>query len=45
MARRSETIEDPERGYNGRVSRAALLEAGQIITTQFLRNLPTLAAA
>jgi len=32
-------------GYKGRVSREAILEAGQIVTEQFLNQLPDLVAA
>ena len=40
-----ETVETLVAGYNGRVSPEAIAEASQIITQQFLRALPELAAA
>src|SRR5262245_36807252 len=40
-----ESLEEIVAGYRGRVSREAILEAGRIVTTQFLTTLPELAAA
>jgi uncharacterized protein (DUF433 family) len=40
-----ESLDEVVAGYRGRVSREAILEAGRIVTTQFLTTLPELAAA
>ncbi len=40
-----ESLEDVVAGYRGRVTREAILEAGRIVTSQFLTTLPELAAA
>ena len=40
-----ETIEELVTGYRGRVTRSALLEAIQIVTTRFLDSLPELEPA
>jgi uncharacterized protein (DUF433 family) len=40
-----ESLDDIVAGYRGRVSREAILEAGRIVTKQFLITLPELAAA
>jgi uncharacterized protein (DUF433 family) len=37
-----EHVEDIVQGYQGRVSRAAILEAACLMTEQFLETLPTL---
>lgn len=37
-----ESLEDIVAGYRGRVSRAAIMEAAQLITAQFLTSLPEL---
>jgi uncharacterized protein (DUF433 family) len=39
-----ESLDEVVAGYRGRVSREAILEAGRIVTTQFLTTLPELAA-
>ena len=38
-----ESLEDIVAGYRGRVSRAAIMEAVQLVTAQFLTSLPALA--
>jgi uncharacterized protein (DUF433 family) len=40
-----ENIDEIVSGFRGRVSHAAIAEAIQVITTQFLENLPVLEAA
>jgi len=40
-----ESMDEIVAGYRGRVSREAILEAGRIVTKQFLATLPELAAA
>lgn len=40
-----ENLDEVVAGYRGRVSREAILEAGRIVTAQFLTTLPELAAA
>lgn len=40
-----ENLDEIVAGYQGRVSREAILEAGQIVTEQFLNQLPDLVAA
>jgi uncharacterized protein (DUF433 family) len=40
-----ERLDEIVAGYKGRVSREAILEAGQIVTEQFLNQLPDLVAA
>ena len=40
-----ESLDDIVKGYQRRVSRAAILEAGRIVTKQFLSGLPELTAA
>lgn len=40
-----ESLDEIVAGYRGRVSREAILEAGRIVTKQFLNTLPELAAA
>jgi uncharacterized protein (DUF433 family) len=40
-----ESLDDVVAGYRERVSREAILEAGRIVTKQFLTTLPELAAA
>ena len=40
-----ETIDDIVSGYRGRVSRAALIEAIQLVTHRFIDSLPDLAVA
>jgi uncharacterized protein (DUF433 family) len=40
-----ESIDDIVKGYRKRVPRAAILEAGRIVTKQFLSALPELTAA
>ncbi len=40
-----ETIDEIASGYRGRVSRAALIEAIQLVTHRFLDSLPDLAVA
>ncbi len=40
-----ETIDEIVRGYRGRVSRAALIEAIQLVTHRFIDSLPELAVA
>jgi len=37
-----ESLEDIVAGYRGRVSRAAIMEAVQLVTAQFLTSLPAL---
>lgn len=40
-----ETVEELVAGYGGRIAPEAIAEASQIVITQFLRALPSLAAA
>jgi len=40
-----ENIDEVVKGYRGRVSRAAILEAMILVTNQFLKTLPTLERA
>lgn len=40
-----ESLDEIVAGYQGRVSREAILEAGRIVTEQFLNQLPDLVAA
>ncbi|MCI0388380.1 MAG: DUF433 domain-containing protein [Acidobacteria bacterium] len=40
-----ESLDEIVAGYRGRVPREAILEAGRIVTKQFLNQLPDLAAA
>ncbi len=40
-----ETIDEIANGYRGRVSRAALIEAIQLVTHRFIDSLPDLAVA
>ncbi len=40
-----ETIDEIVRGYRGRVSRVALMEAIQLVTHEFIDSLPDLAVA
>ena len=40
-----ENIDEIVKGYQGRVSREAILEAMQLVTTQFLQTLPELELA
>jgi uncharacterized protein (DUF433 family) len=40
-----ESIEEIVSGYRGRVTREAIIEATQVVTTQFVRTLPPLEPA
>lgn len=40
-----ENIDDIVKGYRGRVSRAAIMEAVRLVTAQFLKTLPALEPA
>ncbi len=40
-----ENLDNIVKGYSGRVSREAIIEAIQIVTTQFINTLPELKAA
>ena len=40
-----ETIDDVVKGYRGRVSREAIIEAMRLVNKQFLKTLPTLEPA